>query len=556
MRLVSAPLGQAAAEAAGKLLAHSTTSPLICVVPLGPRGDEDDPPDAVVFADTTAAEVVPTTPDSQAAPATWQRCCAHTERTFLCAHAKPCLRGLLRVKLDIARPICLRTLHQLLHADPPPWLSHTARDVDEAVQLARRQRDCLRDLLPRLTQHKLRRVARLECLVLGAFAAMEHRGFPIDQAQWRQALRQVQTDLAAGRQEMQAHTGNPGEQDLFGRHQVNLDDSQQVKLLLQQALGKSLANTNQETLRKLDHPMAKALLRYRELTKLSQTYGENFLQFIDPHTDRIHACFEPLGTATGRAACHSPNLQNLPNRAEFRRCIRPSGDRVLVTADYASCELRIMAGLCGDPHFLRAFEEDRDLHSEVAARLFSVPVDKENNSHLRKQAKTITFGLLYGMGSAALARRLNVPLRQADDLMHRYFAAHPRLKAYLDHSAAQALQRGFARTALGRRLPLEQRENGDDRARFARIARNMPIQGTGADMLKLAMARLHERLAREFPGAGLVNTVHDELVVECAEADATRVAALVKREMEGAEQTLLPNVKPRVDIHVGRHWEH
>ncbi|MEM7495442.1 MAG: DNA polymerase A family protein [Myxococcota bacterium] len=529
---------------------------LPCLVPLGPRDDPNHPPNAVVLTDGTATEVIPAMPESQAASATLRRCCARADRAFLCAHAKPCLRGLLRVKLDIARPICLLTLHQLLHADPPPWLQHAARGVDEAVQLARRQRDCLGDLLPRLTQHKLRRVARLECLVLRAFASMEHRGFPIDQARWRQALRQTQTDLAASRQEVLAHTGNQSEQDLFGHHQVNLDDGRQVKLLLQQVLGNSIPNTNQETLRKLDHPMAKALLRYRELAKLSQTYGENFLQFIDPRTDRIHACFEPLGTATGRAACHSPNLQNLPNRVEFRRCIHPEGDRVLVTADYASCELRIMADLCGDPNFLRAFEEGRDLHSEVATRLFGVPVDKENNSHLRKQAKTITFGLLYGMGTSALARRLNIPPRQADDLMHRYFAAHPRLKAYLDHSVQQALQRGFARTTLGRRLPLDQEQDGHDRARFSRIARNMPIQGTGADMLKLAMARLHERLAREFPSAGLVNTVHDELVVECANEHATGVAALVKREMEGAEQTLLPNVKPQVDVHVGRHWEH
>ena len=529
---------------------------LLCLVPLGSRDDPSDPPNAVVLTDTRATESISTLPTGKTASVILQRFCAYTDRIFLCANAKPCLRGLLRIDLHIARPICLQTLHSLLHVDSPPWLHVTARNTDEAIQLAHRLRDCLNDLLPQLTKHKLRRVARLECLVLRVFAAMEHRGFPIDQQGWHQALQQVQRDLATSRQEVLMHAENRSEKDLFGHHEVNLNDGKQVKLLLQQVLGKPIPSINQDTLRKLDHPLAKALLHYRELTKLTQTYGENFLQFIDSRTKRIHACFEPLGTSTGRAACHSPNLQNLPNRSEFRRCIRPQGDRMLVTADYASCELRILASLCGDQHFLRAFEENRDLHSEVAVRLFGVPVDKENNSHLRKQAKTITFGLLYGMGAPALARRLNVSLPQADDLIHRYFAAHPQLKAYLDHSVQQALQRGFACTAMGRRLPFDQGEDSNYRARFSRIARNMPIQGTGADMLKLAMVRLHESLAQKFPSAGLVNTVHDELVVECSATDAADVARLVTHEMEEAEHTLLPNVKPQVDVHVGQHWEH
>jgi len=272
---------------------------------------------------------------------------------------------------------------------------------------------------------------------------------------------------------------------------------------------------------------------------------------------RVRASFIPLGASTGRVSSRDPNLQNLPSSAEFHAALCAPKGRKLVTADYGTCELRILADLSGDEAFLDAFARGEDLHSAVATRMFGVPVSKSERPELRARAKAINFGLMYGMGAAALGRQVGVDKGEAEALLKRYFENFPSVASWLEASVDRALERGFAETVLGRKLFFNEETLKGESARgdLGRIAKNMPIQGTSADMTKLAMVRVHERLL-EFDDAGLVNTIHDELVVECRAADAERVADAVVFEMEAAHKTLLRKAPPSVDVHVGDHWAH
>jgi DNA polymerase-1 len=208
--------------------------------------------------------------------------------------------------------------------------------------------------------------------------------------------------------------------------------------------------------------------------------------------------------------------------------------------------------------FRNAFERDLDLHSVVATEMFGVPVSKDQNAELRQRAKAINFGLVYGMGAAALGSQVGAAGPEAQALLDRYFERFPKIRGYLEGSVDDALARGYAETVLGRRLVFDQETLALDNARgeLSRIAKNMPIQGTSADMTKLAMVRVHERLLAEFGDAGLINTVHDELVVECRAHDAERVARAVGEEMSAAHTTLLRHVPPKVEVTAAPHWQH
>ncbi|MBC7794689.1 MAG: DNA polymerase I, partial [Clostridia bacterium] len=249
---------------------------------------------------------------------------------------------------------------------------------------------------------------------------------------------------------------------------------------------------------------------------------------------------------------HSPNLQSMVKDGPHRSCFRARSGRLLVTADYAACELRIIAELSGDPVFAEAFARGDDLHARVASAVFGKPVSKTENPELRQRAKAVNFGLAYGMGAQGLARNIDVQVDEARRILDRYFKSFPRIRSFLERSAAEGLARGFARTIAGRRLYLSP-DTLETRGSAERIAKNMPIQGTNADITKIALARVHADL-QAFPSAGLVNVVHDELVVECDVNDATAVAELVRAGMIAAGRQLLRTIPVEVDIAVGEIW--
>ena len=539
---------------AAELLARRS---LVAVCPWASSGDLLDPPAGVALAALDGAALLTLDEPGRALLAWWAK---RADRVLVFDEARPALRRLLRAGVDVARPVCRATLEAL--ADGHGGHSEAAQvfaGPHDAAERAHKIVHRLEGLLARVEERGQKKVARLECLVLRPFAALEHRGLPIDVAGWGRLIDEEKDKARVAKEELVALAGPHVQRDLFGVPELNLDAEVEVKALLERVTGRRLDDVTRATLERLDHPMARALALWRESNKLVTTYGDAFLSHVDRRTGRIHATFVPLGASTGRVASRDPNLQNLPSDARFHRCLRAPPGRALVTADYATCELRIVAELSKDPVFLRAFDEGQDLHSTVAATMFKAEVSKTKNPELRQRAKAINFGLVYGMGAAALAAQLGVPVDEGERLLQQYFRTFPRIKDALERSVETALAKGYAETVLGRRLFFDPEilKGHNARGELSRIAKNMPIQGTSADMTKLAMVRVHERLLDDTKGsAGLVNTIHDELVVECDEADGERVAKAVQGEMEAAHRALLPRVPPEVEVHVGPHWMH
>lgn len=491
-----------------------------------------------------------------------------TDRVVAADDAHAVQRWLLPRGIDIARPLCVRTVDLIARGEPmwsDPDQPTVASSLSSAQDRARVLARGLDRLLERLDQSGQKKVARLECLVTRAFAALEHRGLPIDTGLWRSLIDGEKARLAAARQQVFDAAGDAVPRDLFGVPDINLDAEADVKSLVKRVTGQVLESTAKENLAGVGHPLTEALIAYREPWKLVSTYGDAFLAWATDVTvdadgrrmGRIRSTFVPLGASTGRVACRDPNLQNLPKDARFHEALRAPAGRRLVTADYATCELRIVAELAEDPVFIAAFARGEDLHSTVATSMFGVAVSKTEHPELRQRAKAINFGLVYGMGPGALAASLGVDRGTGEQLLAKYFQTFPRIRDYLDSAVDLALRRGFSETVLGRRLTYPRDAVTADTARgeLSRIMKNMPIQGTSADMTKLAMVRIHERLARR-QDAGLVNTIHDELVVECEADGAEEVAGIVRDEMEEAHRTLLHKVPPLVEVHVGATWHH
>lgn len=355
------------------------------------------------------------------------------------------------------------------------------------------------------------------------FQSMQEIGLYFDAETWRRELILIKTKLLKSQERAKNLLSQPRHLDLFGESDLNLDSPLETSKALQET------QNPQEALL--------ALKEYRETAKLIQTYGDAFLEHVHPQTSRIHAVFVPEGTSTGRVSCHHPNLQNLPSDPRFQACLVAPAGKKLIHADYAACELRILADFSGDPVFLKAFEEDRDLHSEVAQALFG-------STRYRDQAKAINFGLIYGIGAKSLAKSLSVSQPEAERLLSQYFQKHTAIQRYLEGCVQSAYAKGYVETRLGRRLYLDTQQD------ISRIAKNMPIQGTAAEIIKLAMTRIHERLL-EFKDAYLVNMIHDELVAESLEADAEAVKHILIHEMEAAQREITPRVRPKAEAWSG-----
>jgi DNA polymerase I len=526
--------------------------------------------DVVVLAATDSdAGDAPTITLDEGGRAALRPLLRRTDRVIVADDAHAVQRWLLARDLDVARPLCVRTVEAIVRGEPM-WGEPEHGAVLTSIVAARaRAVELVRGvdrLLERLEGSGQKKVARLECLVTRAFAALEHRGLPIDVGRWRALIDDEKARLAAAREQVFATAGDAVPRDLFGVPDINLDAEADVKALVKRVTGAALESTAKELLAAVGHPLTEALIAYREPWKLVSTYGDAFLAFATDVVEdaekrrigRIRSTFVPLGASTGRVACREPNLQNLPKDARFHEALRAPAGRRLVTADYATCELRIVAELAEDPVFLAAFARGEDLHSTVASSMFGVKVSKSEHPELRQRAKAINFGLVYGMGPGALAASLGVDRGTGEQLLAKYFQTFPRIRDYLDGAVDVALRRGFSETILGRRLtyPPEAVRADNARGELSRIMKNMPIQGTSADMTKLAMVRIHERLVDHAGDPGLVNTIHDELVVECDADHADAVATIVCDEMEDAHRTLLKKVPPLVEVHVGPTWHH
>lgn len=475
--------------------------------------------------------------------------------------AKSLVRGLLAAGFALPpRIACLRVTAQILaggRAVPETFDAMCQGVLGERAPQPQKGLDELQatpGFVSRVLEHQAVRlrgdelvwVSRLEAAALPALADMEHRGIALDRERWRLLLGSAREEREQRRTELSALLDAGG---LFGDG-AELDSDATLREALARA-GHRVKTLRRAELAALPAPLGPTLARFRELSKLIQSYGESFLRNVD--TDgRIRATFEQIGASTGRMACHSPNLQSVVKDSPYRGCFRAGEGRALITADYAGCELRIIAELSGDPVFLQVLRDGGDLHARVAQTVFGVPVSKSENPELRHRAKAINFGLAYGMGAGGLARATGLAPQEARQFLQRYFRSFPRIGAFLEETAQTALRRGFAMTMTGRRLYLEPGDSSDARARAERVAKNMPIQGTNADVMKIALARLRTALAPH--DAFVVNTVHDEIVVECDASKADELARLVKQEMRAAGAEVLRTIPLDADTVVGASW--
>ncbi len=304
------------------------------------------------------------------------------------------------------------------------------------------------------------------------------------------------------------------------------------------------------------HELPRLVLEHRSLSKLKGTYVDALPLLIDPADGRIHTTFNQGGAATGRLSSSDPNLQNIPIRTELSRRIRaafvaPPGRRLL-SADYSQIELRILAHYSHDPGLLEAFRTRQDVHTRTAAETYGV-APGDVTPDMRRVAKMLNFGIAYGLSAFGLAQRLDLPDAEARGIIERYFARYAGVKTYIDQAIADARRTGESRTLFGRvrAMPEIAARNPGLRMAAERTAINTPIQGTAADIVKIAMLRVHAALEQERRDARLLLQVHDELVLEVGEKDLAPVETLVKREMEGAATLDVP-----LDVEVGhgRSW--
>lgn len=299
-------------------------------------------------------------------------------------------------------------------------------------------------------------------------------------------------------------------------------------------------STSAEVLEKLavDFPIVADILEYRKLAKLKSTYADGLANFVD-ETGKIHTTFNQTITATGRLSSTDPNLQNIPIRIELGKMIRkvfhPMDGNLFVDSDYSQIELRLLAHMSGDEQLIEAFRENQDIHRSTASKVFHVPFEEVSDLQ-RRNAKAVNFGIVYGISAFGLSQDLNVSQKEAQGFIDSYFETYPKIKEFLDRSVAEAKEKGYSKTMFGRIRPIPElsASNYMQRQFGERVAMNAPIQGTAADIIKIAMIRVHDRLIREGYQSRLILQVHDELLIETAESEKDAVIALLEEEMRGA----------------------
>ncbi len=316
-------------------------------------------------------------------------------------------------------------------------------------------------------------------------------------------------------------------------------------------------STAADVLEKLapEHPIIEDILEYRGLTKLKSTYADGLAQYIDAG-GRIHTNFNQTITATGRISSTEPNLQNIPMRMELGRRIRkvfvPREGCVLMDADYSQIELRVLAHMSGDEELIQAYQMDQDIHRITASKVFKTPFEEVTDLQ-RRNAKAVNFGIVYGISSFGLSQDLSISKKEAAEYIEQYFATYPRVKEYLDRLVADAKEKGYITTMYGRRRPIPELASSNfmQRSFGERVAMNSPIQGTAADIIKIAMIRVWKKLRQTGLSSRLILQVHDELVIETRQEEVEQVRRILEESMKQAAQLAVPL---EVDLHTGENW--
>jgi DNA polymerase-1 len=430
--------------------------------------------------------------------------------------------------------------------------AYAAEDADVTLQLHEA-------LLPRLEREPrlLHLYRTIELPVREVLFRMERAGVLVDAALLGQQSRELGERVLELERQAFALAGQPF--NLASPKQLGEILFERMKLPVVKKTATGQPSTDEEVLQELaaDYPLPKLLLQHRSLAKLKSTYTDKLPQMVNPRTGRVHTTYAQATAVTGRLASTDPNLQNIPVRTAEGRRIREAfiaapGHR-LVSADYSQIELRIMAHLSADPALLKAFGEGADIHRATAAEIFGVPV-AEVTTDQRRTIKAVNFGLIYGMGAFGLAQQLGIERAAAQQFIDRYFARYPGVAAYMQRTREIAREQGYVETVFGRRLwlPDINAAGGPRRAGAERAAINAPMQGTAADLIKLAMIAVQQWLDRERLATRLILQVHDELVLEAPDGEVDRVRRELPELMSGVAQLAVPLV---ADVGCGANWE-
>ncbi len=436
-----------------------------------------------------------------------------------------------------------------------------------AVPLAEAARYCCDDsetvlrlraaLAPELMEHRLQPLLdTVEMPLVPVLVDMEWAGVPVDRGRLAELSREFAVELAGLERQLYAAAG--AEFNLNSTPQLRsiLFTKLQLPTLKKTKTGPSTDVDVLEQLAAMGHEVPKLLIEYRELAKLKSTYVDALPGYINAETGRLHTSFNQVGAATGRLSSSDPNLQNIPVRTERGESIRrafvaPPGCRLLV-ADYSQIELRLLAHFSGDPGFVAAFAKGGDIHRQTAAVIFGVS-QEHVTGEMRARAKTINFATIYGQGPFALARQLGITQDEAKAFIRQYFERFAGVRAWLDRTVLEARERGYVETLFGRRryIPELKDKNFNIRAFGERTATNSPLQGSAADLIKVAMIRIHASLRTQGLGTRLLLQVHDELVLEVPEGEEAPAKELVKRHMESAAELRVPLL---VSVGTGVNW--
>jgi DNA polymerase I len=444
------------------------------------------------------------------------------------------------------------------HVDVNRAAPYAAADADMTLRL--------REMLtPQLEEMQLLDLFnKVEMPLVPVLVEMEQNGIAVDVTALRELSQQLDIRIKAAEEQIYAMVG----------HEFNVGSTQQLAKVLYEERGlrgrvrtQSGYSTDKETLeqlRELD-PIIDLVLEHRTLKKLKNTYVDDLAEQVSPRDGRVHTSFSQTIASTGRLSSSNPNLQNIPVRTEVGRLVRKAfiadnfsthplvePPSTLMSADYSQIELRLLAVMSGEPSMLEAFREGLDIHKATAAEVMGVPLDKVTNE-MRRLAKTVNFGLIYGMGVHGLVSRTSMTTQEADEFIKRYWSRYPRIRSLFDRTLTEAKERGYVMTLLGRRryIPELNSHNAGVRQQGERMAINMPVQGTAADIIKIAMIQVQQALRESKLGAKLLLQVHDELLLELPRAEVEATSKLVCEVMERAMTLDVPLV---VDVAVGDRW--
>ena len=395
----------------------------------------------------------------------------------------------------------------------------------------------------------------VEMPLVEVLGSMEYIGMKVDKDQLNELKEKFTTIINELENEIFELAGEP----------FNINSPKQLGVILFEKLGlpvikktKTGYSTNAEVLEKLrdKHEIIDKITDYRQIVKLNSTYVEGLLKIINPKTGRIHSSFNQTITTTGRISSTEPNMQNIPVKTEMGRDIRKvfvaDDNCKLVDADYSQVELRVLAHMSGDENMIDAFKHGEDIHSKTASQIFDVDI-KDVTSKQRIEAKAINFGIIYGKTDFGLSQDLNIPVPTAKAYIESYFSKYPKIKEFMDNAVETATETGYATTILNRRryIPEIKASNFIVRNQGKRFAMNAPIQGSAADIIKVAMVNVYNKLKENEMKSKLILQVHDELIVEAVDEELELAEKIVREEMENAQSM---DVKLDVDLNTGNSW--